>query len=494
MPHLGTYTSGGVTYDAHTGLPVDYGSEYSGPKKDYSSENGYSAADLADQRKEDALADLLTSGDKWKNVTDGSGRRVIKEGSGPDITIDSLVGTNDAVSKQIQEAEAAIEQAKQSVISSATSGRSQRNRRSPRYKEPRQGGILRYPLENLTEHTDYLQIDITKYIPVGTPSTLQWQDIGDTFDEVISDVKDGGDGSEAGKKLIAKGVKAYSQHTGTGRRYVGEAGDRRLGAGKRAGRVSTNGLANRPLKNDGTILLPIPSNIQDGNSVSYSESKLNGIQAAAAGMVQGVMSDTKFGEGEASWKAFMENVANTGAQFSEGFGSVDKAKDTILKGLTAKAVGIFGGNVTVEQLMARESGEIFNPNMELLFNGPTLRAFKFQWRLTPRNQKEADQIRLIIRAFKRNMAPKTGNDKFFLKTPNVFELRYRSGLHNHPFLHKFKQCFLTDISVNYTGDGVYSTYDDATPISMILDLSFKELEPIYDIDYDSAEGRGAVGY
>ena len=450
MPHLGTYTSGGVTYDAHTGLPVDYGSEYSGPKNDYSSEITDAAADLGANTipnfpgsKEMAKHYQYKNG-VWVNIWDGMPLR----GQDEKKIIESVERTKAGIT---------FDGAKEAIVSSATgrsqSGRSQRNRRSPRYKEPRQGGILRYPLENLTEHTDYLQIDITKYIPVGTPSTLQWQDIGDTFDEVISDVKDGGDGSEAGKKLIAKGVKAYSQHTGTGRRYVGEAGDRRLGAGKRAGRVSTNGLANRPLKNDGTILLPIPSNIQDGNSVSYSESKLNGIQAAAAGMVQGVMSDTKFGEGEASWKAFMENVANTGAQFSEGFGSVDKAKDTILKGLTAKAVGIFGGNLTVEQLMARESGEIFNPNMELLFNGPTLRAFKFQWRLTPRNQKEADQIRLIIRAFKRNMAPKTGNDKFFLKTPNVFELRYRSGLHNHPFLHKFKQCFLTDISVNYTGDG-----------------------------------------
>ena len=28
-------------------------------------------------------------------------------------------------------------------------------------------------------------------------------------------------------------------------------------------------------------------------------------------------------------------------------------------------------------------------------------------------------------------------------------------------------------------EGVYATYDDATPISMQLDLTFKEIEPIY---------------
>ena len=63
-----------------------------------------------------------------------------------------------------------------------------------------------------------------------------------------------------------------------------------------------------------------------------------------------------------------------------------------------------------------------------------------------------------------------------------------------PFLHKFKQCFLTDISVNYTAEGVYATYENKEPISMTMDLTFKELEPIYDIDYDTRPGTEAVGY
>ena len=181
-----------------------------------------------------------------------------------------------------------------------------------------------------------------------------------------------------------------------------------------------------------------------------------------------------------------------------GVGSMAVAKQVALNKLTASALNIFGGNVTTAQLLSRQTGEIINPNMELLFDGPTLRAFKFQFKMTPRNEREARQCKLIIRAFKRNMAPMTrgtsGSGNWFLKTPNVFELRYRTGNKDHPFLHKFKQCFLTDVAVNYTGEGVYSTYDDATPTSILLDLSFKELEPIYDIDYDSPQGATAVGY
>ena len=43
------------------------------------------------------------------------------------------------------------------------------------------------------------------------------------------------------------------------------------------------------------------------------------------------------------------------------------------------------------------------------------------------------------------------------------------------------------MSVNYTGEGVYATYDDSTPISMQMDLTFKELEPIYNTDYEDSD-------
>ena len=50
------------------------------------------------------------------------------------------------------------------------------------------------------------------------------------------------------------------------------------------------------------------------------------------------------------------------------------------------------------------------------------------------------------------------------------------------------------MSTTYTGEGVYATYDDGTPVSIILDLSFKELQPIYDVDYDAKPGTEGVGY
>ena len=252
--------------------------------------------------------------------------------------------------------------------------------------------------------------------------------------------------------------------------------------------------------NAGTILLPIPASLQDTNNVRYDSSNLNGLAAAGVELAESGMRAIDFTK---PVQQQADALRDTAGVFKDrvqgGVGSPEAAKDIIIKSLASAAVNQFGANTNFNQLLSRSTGEILNPNMELLFGGPTLRNFRFQFKFTPRNEKEAEQVRLIIRAFKRNMAPQAqggqlNSGNWFLKTPNVFKLRYRTGTKNHPFLNKFKQCFLTDVQTTYTGEGVYATYDDGTPVSMILDLSFKEIQPIYDIDYDAQPGTEAVGY
>ena len=336
-----------------------------------------------------------------------------------------------------------------------------KRKRLNKYGAKIQGGVLRYPAEALTEHTDYLQIDIERYEAIGSN---------------------------------------YITSTGSSGRYV--VGNARQ---NRAGGTISKKLSKKPLINAGTILLPIPSNIEDSNNVVYGDSSLNGLAAAGVSAVEGGMVDIGgviSGQGTVDFSKMVGDVKD---KLTTGLGGGDKeiamatAGDVITKKLISEAVNIFGGNVTTQQLLTRDTGEILNPNMELLFSDVTIRNFRFNFKLTPRNPKEAEQVKLIIRAFKRNMAPQAqggvqGAGNFFLRSPNIFKIRYRSGNKDHPFLNKFKQCFLTGVQTTYTGEGVYSTYDDRTPVSILLDLSFKEIQPIYDIDYDKRPGTGAVGY
>ena len=66
----------------------------------------------------------------------------------------------------------------------------------------------------------------------------------------------------------------------------------------------------------------------------------------------------------------------------------------------------------------------------------------------------------------------------------------------HKFLNSFIIAALTNINVNYTGSGTYMTYDDnsKTPVHMKMDLSFQELSPIYQSDYEDEKGSNGVGY
>ena len=142
--------------------------------------------------------------------------------------------------------------------------------------------------------------------------------------------------------------------------------------------------------------------------------------------------------------------------------------------------------------MARNSANVLNPNMELLFKGPTLRNFNFQFKFTPRFEKEATEVRKIIKIFKRNMAPRTQNAQL-LKTPNIFEIQYIGKARD--YLNRIKLCALRNVTMNYTGEGNFATYNDGSPISMIMTLSFTELTPIYNEDYSAYDDRSdGVGY
>jgi hypothetical protein len=237
----------------------------------------------------------------------------------------------------------------------------------------------------------------------------------------------------------------------------------------------------------GNIILPIPSNIQDGNSVSYADGTLDGITAAAVKGAYSVMTTEA-----KSADQFLKEGGEKAKQAIQDMADAD-LKGQILRSLAVQAASLIPGvgSITPDQLLARQTGGILNPNMELLFNGVTLRSFRFSFKMTPRNKDEAASIKNIIRTLKVNMAPQTLTNDSFLRTPNVFDLQYMKGNGPHPFLHRFKTCALTDMSVNYTGEGLYASYSDATPVSMVMDLTFKELEPIYDTDYKPV---GGVGY
>jgi hypothetical protein len=151
----------------------------------------------------------------------------------------------------------------------------------------------------------------------------------------------------------------------------------------------------------------------------------------------------------------------------------------------------FAGQAVGANIFTRATGKVINPNLELLFRGPQLRTFNYNYTFTPRSDAEAKTIRSIIRHFKKNMAVKKSNGGLFLETPNVFDLKYiYSGGDQHPFLNKIKRCALTNFNVDYTPDGSYATYKDGSMTSYSVTMQFSELNPIYEDDYEESNDMG----
>ena len=122
--------------------------------------------------------------------------------------------------------------------------------------------------------------------------------------------------------------------------------------------------------------------------------------------------------------------------------------------------------------------------MELLFQSPSLRPFSFTFLLAPRTKSEAQQVIQIIRFFKQGMAPIRSEAHLFLKAPHTFQLQYKHRGENHPYLNKFKECALQNCEINYTPQNNYSTFEDGVMNAYEMTLSFQELTPIYNDDYE----------
>ena len=243
--------------------------------------------------------------------------------------------------------------------------------------------------------------------------------------------------------------------------------------------ISTFKPGPRRLKQlDGSVSLPIQPSITDSNGVEWGGANLSAIDAYVASLSLGAMNSREGLTGLASdiLGKVQQNVKDL---------TVDGSLNTAFKlYLAQEAVGIQG-------LLSRATGAIINPNLELLFNGPTLRSFNFTFRLSPRSENEANNVKRIIRFFKEGMSVQTAASNVFLKAPNLFDISYVGK--SSKSLNKIKTCALLGCDVDYTPDGSYMTFNDGTMTSYQLTLRFSEVDPIYSEDY-SGLSETEIGY
>lgn len=243
----------------------------------------------------------------------------------------------------------------------------------------------------------------------------------------------------------------------------------------------------------GTAVLPMPNDISETNVTAWGEDSLSTLSAmlgTSAAKFGADFAQGKFGEAAGDLYDAFQKITD------------DPARKAIQQFLTlnaaAKIVGKTGVNFNPEAFRSRVTGTAINPNLELLFQGPKLRSFGFQFKMTPRSREEAQNIRYIIKFFKKGMASKRNESQpFFLGAPNVFDIHFRSGENTDSDFNRdlksignIKTCALQQCVVNYTPDGFYAAFEDSQaggsqPISVTIQLAFTELTPLYSDNYNT---------
>lgn len=251
----------------------------------------------------------------------------------------------------------------------------------------------------------------------------------------------------------------------------------------------------------GSIILPMPLGISDSNSVSWADSSLNMIEQFATSRGLDLM-NTDFSNPGDGIKSVINQLGSAGNDAAAALQN-SGVSDAMLRGIMAGIVKSFGSNTTGNSLLSRTTGQVLNPHLELLFDGVNLRQFSYAFKFTPRSREESQQVKRIINVFKRSMSAKTtasGPQGWFIKNPDVYELSFKRGGNDHPFLYTHKTCALVGLDVNYSdaSNENYASYYDGTPIALTMSLDFTELSPVYNEDYndgfsDENLDRG-VGY
>ena len=218
---------------------------------------------------------------------------------------------------------------------------------------------------------------------------------------------------------------------------------------------------------DTAIALYMPQSLSVNYGSRYVDTEISPLGAAVGQVAEGLVS------GEV--QSFTDAVKVAG----------DKVPDALKRKLQqaglsfADLIGATGAREAFEITRA----EVITQRMELAFKNVNRRNFTYNFKMIPKNEKEAEEIRKIIYAFKFNMLPEmsTGRKGVTMTFPNTFDIEYKFMQRDNDYLHRVSTCVLENMTVTYGGDR-FRTFapkgDGAPVVETTINLAFKELELI----------------
>jgi hypothetical protein len=128
------------------------------------------------------------------------------------------------------------------------------------------------------------------------------------------------------------------------------------------------------------------------------------------------------------------------------------------------------------RFMAKRSGVAINPRSEAFYNSPNQRTFSFTFDFWPRSMEEAEAVEKIIAIFKYNSAPgfKAGTLGSVFTVPNYWKISYMFNSTENTALNMIGACYCTDVEVDYSPDGQWTTFGDGKPVHTRMTVNMLE--------------------
>ena len=131
--------------------------------------------------------------------------------------------------------------------------------------------------------------------------------------------------------------------------------------------------------------------------------------------------------------------------------------------------------------VSRLAGFPINPRVEVMFSRTHLRQFVFEFLMAPRNEKESESMKAIIRTLRYHAAPEIDplTQGFTFIPPAEFDVTfYNKGVENTN-IPRINTCVLDRVEVDYAPTGTYSTFTNGHPVAARLSLGMREIEVVH---------------
>lgn len=309
---------------------------------------------------------------------------------------------------------------------------------------------------NLVDNFDYLQIDISDFVPRARSSSPSITT------------------SSSSTAVPSSGVNIFGLIFG--------------------GTIATT--SSTTLKKSNTVLLPIPEDINYTDNPQWTDTAVGVLGKYGPELIKS--GAIAFGGGEGGNEALTKAIQDTA-----GAGKVSVLLNMIKNRLGADP------NAITQNL----NGKIANPYLEQVFGGVGMREFSFNWKLIPRSEREQKSIHHIIKTLRKSILPNKagnfgqlsdgevqrdpftgdaidnqgGNDRW-LTVPKVFNLSWKSLGDEIQSLPKIKTCVCKNVQVSFTPDNVWASHlmdSNPYPVGYNLSLTFGEMEIITGTDVES---------